>query len=41
MRIGEANRLKWTDINSQNNTIILNDPRRTAIHVSLIDFRPG
>jgi integrase len=28
MRIGEALRLKWTDVNTENNTIILNKPEK-------------
>jgi integrase len=28
MRIGEAARLKWTDLNLENNTIILNEPEK-------------
>jgi len=28
MRIGEASRLKWTDLNLQNNTITLNEPEK-------------
>lgn len=28
MRIGEALRLKWIDVNTQNNTIILNEPEK-------------
>jgi len=30
MRIGEASRLKWTDINTRNNTVILNDPEKNS-----------
>lgn len=30
MRIGEASRLKWTDINTRNNTVILNDPEKNG-----------
>ncbi len=28
MRIGEACRLKWTDLNLENNTLILNEPEK-------------
>ena len=31
MRIGEALRLKWTDINPENNTITLNEPEKHGI----------
>lgn len=30
MRIGEASRLKWIDINAENNTITLNDPEKNS-----------
>jgi integrase len=28
MRIGEASRLKWTDINAENNTVAINEPEK-------------